>query len=170
VHCAADLSNGLRLGHTRDRRTAPGQDPLCPMKTPHQQPIYITPTDRSALFRLLATRQPPHHDVTSLVNLKSELDRAVVVPEEDLPPSVVTIGSRVLIRDVDTGIAGEYTLVFPGSADIRQGMISILAPVGTALLGQQVGDVVDWAVPAGRKRFRIEEVFSDARPPLALAL
>lgn len=151
-------------------RPAAGPDPSSIMnETRSQQPIYITPSVRSDLFRLLATRQPPHHDVPSLVNLKSELDRAVVVAEEDLPPTVVTIGSRVLIRDVDTGHAGEYTLVFPGGANFQQGMISVLAPIGTALLGQRAGDVVDWAVPAGRKRFRIEEVLSQPMPAHAMA-
>ena len=77
---------------------------------------------------------------------------------EAVPPHVVTLGSRVRLRDLDTGDVGEYTLVLPGRADFRAGRVSVLAPVGTALLGQQEDDVVEWVVPAGRKRFRIEAV------------
>lgn len=120
--------------------------------------LYVTERDRSTLFRLITSRQPANQDVKSLVDLKGELERAVVVRPEEVPPSVVTIGSRVRLRDLDSGVLGEYTLVLPGSADIRQGNVSVLAPVGTALLGQQEGDVVEWVVPVGRKRFRIEAV------------
>lgn len=123
-----------------------------------QQAIYVTETDRATLFRLITSRQPAHQDVKSLVDLKGELERAVVVRAEEVPPAVVTLNSRVRLRDLDSGERGEYTLVLPGSADFRQGRVSVLAPVGTALLGQREGDVVEWVVPAGRKRFCIEAV------------
>jgi regulator of nucleoside diphosphate kinase len=136
--------------------------------------LYITEPDRAALSRLIASRQPSHQDVKALVDLKGELERAVVVPPEAVPPSVVTLNSRVRLRDLDTGQKGEYTLVLPGGADFREGRVSVLAPVGTALLGQQEGDVVEWIVPAGRKRFRIEAVLyqpeaAGAGGPLAAA-
>ncbi|HLT46208.1 MAG TPA: nucleoside diphosphate kinase regulator [Rubricoccaceae bacterium] len=123
-----------------------------------QKTIYVTEPDRAALSRLITSRQPAHQEVKSLVDLKEELERAVVVPPEEIPPYVVTLNSRVRLRDLDTGDVGEYTLVMPGQADIREGKVSVLAPVGTALLGQQEEDVVEWVVPAGRKRFRIEAV------------
>ncbi|MEP0546954.1 MAG: GreA/GreB family elongation factor [Rhodothermales bacterium] len=127
-------------------------------KTARQNTLYVTELDRGMLYRLITSRQPAGQDVKSLVDLTDELERAVVVPSTDVPPTVVTLNSRVRIRDVDTGEKGEYTLVMPGSADFRQGRVSVLAPVGTALLGQQEGDVVEWVVPAGRKRFCIEAV------------
>lgn len=123
-----------------------------------QKTIYVTEPDRAALSRLITSRQPAHQEVKSLVDLKEELERAVVVPPEEIPPYVVTLNSRVRLRDLDTGDVGEYMLVLPGQADFRAGKVSVLAPVGTALLGQQEGDVVEWVVPAGRKRFRIEAV------------
>ena len=136
--------------------------------------LYVTEPDRATLFRLITSRQPANQDVKSLVDLKGELERAVVVRPEEVPPSVVTIGSRVRLRDLDSGARGEYTLVMPGRADFRQGHVSVLAPVGTALLGQQEGDVVEWVVPAGRKRFCIEAVLyqpeaAGAKDPWALA-
>lgn len=120
--------------------------------------IYLTEEDRASLFRLLISRQPAHVEVKALVDLKAELERAVVVDPKDLPPGVITLGSRVRLRDLDTGTSGEYTLVMPGEANIRQGKISVLAPVGTALLGQTEGDTVEWVVPVGKKRFQIEAV------------
>ena len=129
------------------------------MKHPHRRPaIYITEADRSILFRIITSRQPAGQDVKALVDLKEELDRAVVVRAEEVPPAVVTLGSRVRLREIESGVVGEYTLVLPGRADFREGRVSVLAPVGTALLGQREGDVVEWVVPAGRKRFCIEAV------------
>ena len=120
--------------------------------------IYVTEADRDALLRLLTSRHPAHYDVKALVDLKVELERAVVVPASAIPPDVVTMNSLVRLTDLDTGGRGEYSVVFPGRADFRRGRLSILAPVGTALLGQREGDVVEWVVPAGVKRFRIEAV------------
>ena len=136
--------------------------------------LYVTEPDRATLSRLITSRQPAHQDVRALVDLKGELERAVVVRPEEVPPTVVTLNSRVRLRNVDTGEVGEYTLVLPGSADFREGRVSVLAPVGTALLGQQEGDVVEWVVPAGRKRYRIEAVLyqpesAGAGDPLAAA-
>lgn len=123
-----------------------------------QKPIYITEPDRALLSQLITSRQPAHQDVRLLVDLKEELERAVVVRSQEVPPQVVTLNSRVRLTDLDTGDVGEYTLVLPGRADFRAGKVSVLAPAGTALLGQQEGDVVGWVMPAGRKRFRIEAV------------
>ena len=120
--------------------------------------LYITEADRDVLVRLLSSRQPAHHDVKALVDLKVELDRAVVVAPGEVPADVVTMDSVVRLTDLDDGTQGEFTLVFPGSADFRRGRLSVLAPVGTALLGQREGDVVAWVVPVGRKRFRIDAV------------
>ena len=127
-------------------------------KTAHRPAIYITEPDRSALSRFIASEQPAYQDVKALVDLKGEIERAVVVRSEDIAPAVVTLNSRVRLRDLDSGERGEYTLVLPSSANSRQGRVSVLTPVGTALLGQQEGDVVEWVVPAGRKQFCIEAV------------
>lgn len=120
--------------------------------------LYITDSDRDTLVRLLSSRQPAHHDVKALVDLRVELERATVVPPEAIPADVVTMNSVVRLTDLDTGRRGEYALVFPGHADFRLGRLSVLAPVGTALLGQREGDVVEWVVPAGTKRFRIDAI------------
>src|SRR5690606_11479742 len=93
-----------------------------------------------------------------LAKLQAELDRAVVVASEDVADDVITMNSTVVLVDLDTQEEETYTLVFPEDADISQGKISILAPIGTALLGYEVGDVIEWDVPAGKRRLRVAEI------------
>ena len=80
-----------------------------------------------------------------------------------MPEDVVTMNSTVRVRDLETGEVDTYTLVYPHEADIEENKLSVLAPVGTALLGYRAGDVVEWPVPAGITRFRVEEV-APSRP------
>jgi len=84
--------------------------------------------------------------------LSDELDRAYVLPDECDPGEVVRMGSEVQFRDHGTGSVRTVTLVYPNSADIADGKISILTPVGTALLGLAVGDSIDWEAPSGQSR------------------
>lgn len=91
-----------------------------------------------------------------LDDLRAELDRAEIVRPEDVPENVVTMNSTVALRDLDTQEKEIYTLVFPDSADIANDRLSVLAPVGTAILGERVGDVVRWRVPQGIRRLKVE--------------
>jgi regulator of nucleoside diphosphate kinase len=121
--------------------------------------IYIADDDRAKLDTLLRLMAASHDQQTGyLAALAGELRRARVVPRSQLPPDVVTMNSTVRLRDLETGDEETYTLVYPADADIGQNKLSVLAPVGTALLGYRAGDVVEWPVPAGVSRFRIEEV------------
>jgi regulator of nucleoside diphosphate kinase len=97
-------------------------------------------------------------DREHLLDLQDELERAVVVDAESLPTDVVALASVVTVRDAESGVHSEYTLVLPSQADIAEGRISVLAPLGTALLGYRVGDVVEWRMPGGLRRLRIEAV------------
>lgn len=91
--------------------------------------------------------------------LDSELARARVVPPEEVPPDVVTMNSQVRFVDEATGVERLVTLVYPRDAEPSAGKISVLAPVGAALLGLKTGDSIDWPMPGGRsKRLRIVEV------------
>lgn len=126
--------------------------------------IWIADDDRArldTLLRVLAARQDPHAGDRGA--LAGELRRARVVPRSQLPPDVVAMNSTVRLRDLETGEEETYTLVYPADADIAENRLSVLAPVGTALLGYRAGDVVEWPVPAGVSRFRIEEVRQPAR-------
>jgi len=90
--------------------------------------------------------------------LEGELVRARLVAPDDLPPDVVTMHSTVWFRDLDTGEEENYTLVYPAEADVTCDRISVLAPIGTALLGFRVGDTVQWQVPLGTRRLEITKV------------
>lgn len=90
-----------------------------------------------------------------ITSLRSELERAEIVAPDEVPPDVITMNSRAQLLDLDTNERMEFTLVFPAQADIQEGKISILAPLGTAMLGYRVGDEFEWAVPYGYRRLRV---------------
>ncbi|WNG17868.1 nucleoside diphosphate kinase regulator [Cystobacter fuscus] len=91
--------------------------------------------------------------------LDGELERAVVESQDQIPPDVVTMRSRILFEDLDTGRRREATLVYPEEADIEQSKLSVLAPAGLAVLGLRKDDIIEWPLPnARRTRFRIVEI------------
>jgi regulator of nucleoside diphosphate kinase len=96
--------------------------------------------------------------VQYLEELDEELDRADVVKPQEIRNDVITMNSTFRLRDLDKGEEVVYTLVFPGEADSAKGKISILAPIGTAVLGYRLGDTIEWEVPAGLKTFKVEEI------------
>ncbi len=121
--------------------------------------ISITQFDRKRLSELMAVADEfNYRDRTDLKRLAEELEHGTLVDSRDVSPTVVTMNSRVLLRDLETGETSEYTLVFPKDADIESGRISVMSPLGTAILGSSVGDTIEWAVPAGTRRIRIEAV------------
>ena len=127
---------------------------------PVERPILIAEGDRSRLAALIHRAIDHGHDTSSLAALAGELRRARVVPRAQVPRDVVTMNSTVRLRDLEAGEDETYTLVYPHEAEISAGRLSVLAPVGTALLGYRVGNIVEWPVPAGVARFRVEEVLS----------
>ena len=121
--------------------------------------IYITKFDLARLKELLEVGMSfKERDRDYLENLRNELDRAHIVEPTALPGDVVTMNSRVRLKDLEAGEEMNYSLAFPSEADMTQNKISILAPIGTAILGYRAGDTVDWQVPAGRRTVRIEEI------------
>lgn len=110
--------------------------------------LIITESD----LRLLRMLKP--HD-----ELQHELERAVVVAPEAVPPDVVTMNSRVRYVDETTGERRLVQIVYPAESDAREGKVSVLAPVGAALLGLSVGQAIEWDFPDGsRRRLRVEDV------------
>jgi len=121
--------------------------------------IYITEFDLARLQELLEVGISfKERDREYLESLQNELDRAHIVEPAAIPHDVVTMNSRIRLKDMDTEEEHVYTLVFPADADIEANKISILAPVGTAILGYKAGDHIEWPVPAGVKTLRIKEV------------
>ncbi len=109
-------------------------------------------------------------DASLVARLCDELARATVLPTEEVPPDVVTLGSLVTYRDLNRGVSHEVKLVLPGQADAQEGGVSVLAPVGCALLGLAVGQAIEWPLPAGRVgRFQLTAVQQRSVPSAGLS-
>lgn len=94
-------------------------------------------------------------------DLQTELKKAKLVNKEDFPDDVVRLNSKVRVKAEDTDKVMELMLVTPDKADIKEKKISVMAPIGTALIGFRQGQQVKWQVPAGKKTFTIMEVIND---------
>lgn len=121
--------------------------------------IYVTANDLKRLDALLSVDGAfSYRDRNDLKSLNSELGRARVVDSRDIPPTVVTMNTRLRFVDLDDGTRTEVTVVFPADANVDEGKISILSPIGTALLGYAKEDKIEWMVPAGTRRIQIEDI------------
>lgn len=121
--------------------------------------IVVSRLDANRLRSLVASeRARPGQDREHLADLEHELDRANVVEGQMLPGDRVAVNLSVRVRDLDAGTSHDYTLVWPSHANAAQRRISVLAPMGTALLGARAGDMVEWQMPGGLVRLLIEEV------------
>lgn len=120
--------------------------------------IVITKPDAASLRRLLSTRALTERDRGHLDELGAELERAFIAEKDEVPPDVVTLHTRVHVLDLKSWERRDLVLVFPWESNAAAGRISVLAPLGTALLGYQEGDEVEWVMPGGLRRLRIEKV------------
>ncbi len=118
--------------------------------------IVITESDYARLQRLIeSSRRFRHRDAQHLDALEQELERATITRSGEIPYDLVTMNSRVRVEDLDSGHVLAYQIVFPRDADVAKNRISVLAPIGTALLGYGAGTTVEWQVPSGMRRLRI---------------
>lgn len=124
----------------------------------HTRTIYITDHDMDRLRKLLERAKEANRLRTDLQDLEAELDRAKVVATQAVPADVITMHSHVRLVDRDTSEDLTYTLVFPEEANIGHAKISVLAPIGTAMLGHRVGDTFQWQVPAGVVTLEVKEL------------
>lgn len=109
--------------------------------------VILTKADYEKLSSLLVNAKP---EIAEL--LEEELGRASIVSDGELPRDVVSMNSKVSFKDLDTGKELVVTLVYPHDADIDENKISILAPIGAALIGLRVGQVIRWPVPSGKEK------------------
>jgi regulator of nucleoside diphosphate kinase len=116
-----------------------------------RQNIVVTDHDERQLHRLLSAARSSR-DSELADALEGELQRARIVDAGAVPSNVVTMNSTVVYEDENTGARAEVKLVYPDEAQINAGRLSVLAPLGTALLGLAVGESIDWTMPDGRNR------------------
>ena len=112
--------------------------------------IKMTAEDHERLSRLAASAMDRAPEVAAF--LSDELDRVQIVRGGAAQRDFARMGSRVDFRDNSTGRTQSVTLVYPGEADIEQGKISILTPIGAALIGLSEGQSIDWATRTGETR------------------
>ncbi len=122
--------------------------------------IYITSADRDRLLKLIGKEREFNTTLNKdyLNNLEKELNNAKIVTSEQVPNNVVTMNSKVLLKDMDASEEMIYTLVYPPDANLIEDKISILAPVGTAILGYREGDILEWKVPDGVVNLKVEKI------------
>jgi regulator of nucleoside diphosphate kinase len=121
--------------------------------------IIITQEDYGRLRRIIdASRELPPKDAEYLDALERELESAIIARPAEVSQDLVTMKSRVRVLDLGSGQELVYEIVFPGQANLTRNKISVLAPIGTALLGRAAGEVVEWQVPSGMRRLLILEV------------
>jgi regulator of nucleoside diphosphate kinase len=121
--------------------------------------IYVTDHDHRRLMQVVPSQSALRNtDKIHLQGLRRALEAAVIVAPEAIPPYIITMNSRFRLKELETAHEAEYTLVFPGKADIRRGMISILAPAGASLIGARELETVYVQTPAGEKQFSVGSI------------
>jgi regulator of nucleoside diphosphate kinase len=122
----------------------------------NRNPVIISASDHHVIRKLIGSSTATSDEMT----LVYELNRAIVVSkEEEVPVGTVRLDSTVSVLDLDTNKEKTFTIVIPSRADIKSGLVSILSPIGAALIGFRKGQVVVWHMPGGLKQLRITEVF-----------
>lgn len=117
-----------------------------------QANLIVSETD---FVRLMATQPPP--------DLRAELERAIVVPDDLMQPDIVTMGSRVRYTETETGNSREVQIVYPEEAAPALGKVSVFAPVGAALIGLGVGQEIGWDFPGGGRHLTVVGVFQPGK-------
>lgn len=118
--------------------------------------VVITKSDFERLNNLVHSPQSRFYGPMS--GLENGLRRGSVIAPASVGKDVVTMNSQVRVRDLDSDERETYTLVYPADADIVEGRLSVLAPVGAALLGAKARQVIECATPRGVRRLRIERI------------
>lgn len=118
--------------------------------------IIITEQDMQKLKKLVDAEVDDAKNKPHVLDLDNELKRAEIVSKNEIPDDIITMNSSVLLS-LD-GMDETITLVYPHEADVDNNMLSVLSPIGTAIIGFREGDVVEWAVPSGITIIDIKKV------------
>lgn len=117
------------------------------MRTTKVNSLIISKPDYLQLIKLIEQQDTPAAEALDI-----ELSLADIVPDNDIPADAVAMGSQVTFVDLDSNEEKTISLVYPNEADVTQMKISILSPVGSALIGLRIGGNIDWPVPQGKVR------------------
>ncbi len=121
--------------------------------------IRITEADLNKLRKTIVdAMRGEYRNSVYLRELEKELDRAEIVPSREIGKNVITMNSKAQFKDLESGDVFELTLVYPEDSHEGEDVVSILAPIGTAMLGYQVGDEFSWQTPGGSARLKVEKI------------
>jgi regulator of nucleoside diphosphate kinase len=127
------------------------------MKGAMNMELYISEIDKARLKKVIERMINGNLGLNNRVlDLNNELNRANIVAPKEIPDNIVTMNSKVNLC-----LNGEemmVTLVYPDEADITENKLSVLSPVGTAILGYSVGNIIKWEVPEGVAEIHIKEL------------
>jgi regulator of nucleoside diphosphate kinase len=131
------------------------------MKKTNNQPVLMRDDYNLLLSYLRGSAGPTTFDRFNAEALSTELKKAKLVSREQFPPDVIRLNSTVEVRSDGKNDTMQLILVTPEKADIREKRISVLSPVGTALIGLRRGQSVKWDVPSGKRTFTVVDVIND---------
>ena len=120
--------------------------------------ILITINDYQRLTGLIGFASLKEKMPESVNRLNEKFKSAKMLAQDSISPKVITMNSRVLLKEISKDRQAEVTITYPQDAEPREGKISVLSPIGLALLGRQVGDSVSWEVPSGIGNFEIIKI------------
>jgi regulator of nucleoside diphosphate kinase len=142
------------MAHFRSPTTVKRKDQIMSTRM-----LYITEKDHRVLEEYIdRAKRADRNGRDTFARLEDELDCCCIVSPQEVPPNVITLNTKVRFRYVNTGQEITATLVFPHSANLAEGRISVDSPIGTAILGYAAGDVIERQVLAGTKTIQIEEI------------
>jgi regulator of nucleoside diphosphate kinase len=128
-------------------------------KRVQERKLFISKFDKERLESLIMRAiEGGHENKGALKALGTELKKAKIVNSKNIPANIVTMNSKIVLKDVNTAKEMTYTLVFPDGSQTESGTLSILAPIGTAILGYGEGDIIEWPVPSGVRKIQIEKI------------
>ena len=129
---------------------------------PTTTPVILTRTDYEILDSYVKNLHGMQvNERENFSKLSGELKKAQIVEDDTLDADIIRLGSSVVIKDLLTSRDMAVTIVLPQHADIKQKKVSVLAPIGTALIGFRKGQTVSWNVPSGKKDFKIMDVMNE---------
>ncbi len=121
--------------------------------------LQISNLDYQRLINLLQKiKTTMKDDLHNIETLEAEIEKAKRIEPRKMKTNVVTMNSDVEVTDEDTGRLMKFKLVYPDEADFKTGKLSVLSPLGCALIGYSEGDVVEFRVPAGSKKVKIGKI------------
>lgn len=131
---------------------------FCLTINPMEKQMVVTISDYQRLLGLMEFSSLKSKDPEIADRLIRGLKNAKMLLQENIPPAIVTMNSRVRLVELSCGGETEFTISYPHDSNGEEGRISIISPAGVALFGSQEGEIVSWRIPTGVAEFKVKKV------------